>query len=94
MIPAMTPEQKEIARHMLGLPNKQRRSYRNRFCGGEGHSDYPILIAMQEQGYLMRVPAKRMSTVEDMWFLAPFAARLALNKDETLCPEDFPQQEG
>jgi hypothetical protein len=23
----MTPEQKEIARHMLGLPNKQRQSY-------------------------------------------------------------------
>jgi hypothetical protein len=46
---------------------------------------------MQEQGYLTRVPAKRMSTVEDMWFLAPFAARLALEPGETLDPEDFPE---
>jgi hypothetical protein len=76
---------------MLGLPNKQRRSYRNRFCASEGHDDYQTLIAMMEAGYLERVAAKRLQTVEDMWFLTEEGARLALEKRESLDPEDFPR---
>ncbi len=32
---ALTPKQRELARHALGLPNKMRMSYRNRFVAGE-----------------------------------------------------------
>jgi hypothetical protein len=87
----MTSSQRSIARHMLGLPNRQRRSYRNRFCAGEGHDDYPTLLAMMEAGYLGRVAAKRMRTVEDMWFLTEEGARRALDKGESLDAEDFPR---
>ena len=87
-----TSEQKEIARHMLGLPNKQRRSYRNRFCADEGHDDYPKLKAMYDAGYLRRRAAGD-TWVADMWWLTREGAQLALNKDERLCPEDFPQKQ-
>jgi len=82
----MTPEQREIARHMLGLPNRTRRSYRNRYCSDAT----PELLAMESAGWLKRSPKARMMTVEDMWFLTEDGARLALSKGERLDPEDFP----
>lgn len=85
----MTPEQKRIARHMLGLPNERKRSYRNRFCASEGHSDYEILLAMQENGYLkVRVTDWHAG---NLWFLTLRAAELALEIGETLDMEDFPK---
>ena len=35
----MSAAQIELARHALGLPNKMRMSYRNRFVAGHGHVD-------------------------------------------------------
>ncbi len=46
----MTENQIELGRHALGLPNKERTSYRNHFCAGPGHTDYPEWMAMREQG--------------------------------------------
>ena len=46
----MTETQKKLARHALGLPNKQNTSYRNRFCTGPGCTDYPEWQAMVATG--------------------------------------------
>jgi len=46
----MNDTQTKLARHALGLPNKQNTSYRNRFCTGPGSTDYPEWQAMVEQG--------------------------------------------
>ena len=47
----MTPSQRELARHALGLPNKMRTSYRNRFVAGHGHDDYDDWREMCSAGY-------------------------------------------
>jgi hypothetical protein len=75
---------------MLGLPNRDRRSYRNHFCASAGHTDYLTLLAMSAAGYLRRKSAQKARTVEDLWFLTEAAARLALDKGERLDLEDFP----
>ena len=46
----MTEAQTKLARHALGLPNKQNTSYRNRFCTGPGSADYPEWQAMVAEG--------------------------------------------
>lgn len=46
----MTPEQVELARHALGLPNASGQSYRNHFVCGPGHSDFDNWQAMVATG--------------------------------------------
>lgn len=52
----MTPEQIELARHALGL-NRGKVAYRNHFCAGPGHVDYPQWADMVAAGDAVeRVP--------------------------------------
>lgn len=46
----MTDTQKKLARHALGLPNKTKTSYRNRFCIGPGGDGYEEWRGMVEAG--------------------------------------------
>jgi hypothetical protein len=46
----MTETQKKLARHALGLPNKQNTSYRNRFFTDPGCTDYAEWQAMVAEG--------------------------------------------
>jgi hypothetical protein len=46
----MTETQTKLARHALGLPNKQNTSYRNRFFTGPGCTDYAEWQAMVAEG--------------------------------------------
>lgn len=46
----MTPRQKELARHALGLDGRRQQSYRNRFFAGPGHDDYEDWVAMVLEG--------------------------------------------
>lgn len=86
----MTPEQIELARHALGLPNSRRKSYRNHFVTGEGHSDYTNWMAMTEAGYAKRFKGNEMTGGDDLFCLTEAGAKLALKKGERLDPEDFP----
>jgi hypothetical protein len=87
----MTPRQKELARHALGLPNNQRTSYRNRFVAGPGHSDYADWMAMVEAGLATRRDGKRIPFGgSDLFYLTEEGARLALEGRERLDREDFP----
>lgn len=79
----MTPRQREIARHMLGLKDGNRKSYRNRFVADIGHHDYEVLIEMLLAGYLT-------AHDERYWHLTRVAAESVLRPGETLDPEDFP----
>lgn len=87
----MTNSQKDLARHALGLPNTSRRSYRNRFVAGAGHGDFAEWITMVELGYANRRDGNTIPFGgDDLFWLTQEGARLALNKGEKLCAEDFP----
>jgi hypothetical protein len=82
----MSPKQKEMARHALGLPNDNKRSYRNRYVVSRDNADWKALLA---SGH---------AKIETLGFVAPTAlfyltrkgAEAALEPGETLDAEDFP----
>lgn len=89
----MSPKQKELARHALGLPNGKRRSYRNRFVTGPGPgcTDHAEWMAMVEAGEAGRRDGKTLCfDGADLFWLTPSGAQAALEPREKLCPEDFP----
>jgi hypothetical protein len=87
--PRLTPAQIELARHALGLPNRNYTSYRNRFVAGVGHYDHSDWLAMTDAGF-----AKRFSTAlyggDDLFMLTRTGAEAALRPGESLDSEDFP----
>lgn len=88
----MNPTQRELARHALGLPSKSKRSYRNHFVIGEDDPDWTEMVAM---GWATMRKAETLPFGGSACFyLTEVGARLALNKGEKLCPEDFPPSEG
>lgn len=81
----MTPRQRDLARHALGLPNRNRRSYRNRFLTGGACPDWR---AMEAAGLARSQPTDRLGRA---WFhLTRAGAEAALDRGERLCREDFP----
>jgi hypothetical protein len=86
----MTPEQKKLARHALGLGGRQKRSYRNRFVTGAGSSDYPAWVQMEANGLAWRRAGSQLTGGDDLFGLTVTGARAALNPGERLCAEDFP----
>ena len=80
----MSRLERELSRHALGLPNKKRTSYRNRFYG---LPDDPAWVAMIGKGWATSTPQPG----ELVCFqLTREGAELALNPSENLCKEDFP----
>ncbi len=84
----MTKSQRSLARHALGLPNKSRQSYRNRFLVPAGSWDHDVWTSMVLCGYATKV---RPETIGDWFALTLDGANAALNSRERLDPEDFPQ---
>lgn len=84
----MTPEQRELARHALGLPNRNRKSYRNRYVCEESH---PVWSEFVKRGW---ATMRAADTVPfggcAIFYLTEAGARLALDKGEKLDAEDFP----
>lgn len=81
----MTPRQIELARHALGLPNRTKQSYRNRFVASAGHGDFADWEAMVAEGV-----AKRDDGPTFCFWLTLEGAHNALLKGERLDLEDFP----
>lgn len=81
----MTPEQRQLARRALGLPNSNKRSYRNRFYAGA--LDHPHWMRMAKKG---EARYRKMQSHYIFFYLTRKGAELALDKGEKLCPEDFP----
>lgn len=89
----MTYDQRELARHALGLDSRHKRSYRNRFVCESNSPDGVKWMAMCAEGYAQR---RDSSTLPfggcDMFWLTPKGAEAALNPGESLDREDFPQR--
>ncbi|MHA7870700.1 MAG: hypothetical protein ACX93U_24845 [Salipiger thiooxidans] len=89
----MTPEQRDLARHALGLDGRRKRSYRNHFVTGPGASDHAAWMAMRDAGLAWRRKGSNLLTSGyDLFGLTLQGARAALEPGETLCSEDFPKQ--
>ncbi|MBP7337676.1 hypothetical protein [Niveispirillum sp.] len=85
----MTPEQRTLARHALGLPNDRHTSYRNRFITGKGSLNHPAWAAMVAAGDA-ECSSTNNPVNNDYFWLTRQGAEKALNARETLCSEDFP----
>jgi hypothetical protein len=85
----MTPEQIDLARHALGLPNARRRSYRNHFVTGPGTADYEHWKAMVSAGLATRHPPSQITGGDDWFRLTHEGALQALRAGERLDAEDF-----
>jgi len=81
----MTPEQRELARHALGLPNDRRRSYRNRYHAPPGSESWWAWSALVDQGRALFERGNR----NDFFMLTRTAAESVLGPGETLDLEDF-----
>ena len=88
----MTPEQRNLARHALGLDGRRKRSYRNHFVTGPGASDHAAWMAMRDAGLAWRRSGNQLTGGDDLFGLTLQGARAALEPGETLCSEDFPKQ--
>ena len=88
----MNPTQIELARHALGLPSKDGRSYRNRFCAGIHHPDYAHWVAMVVTGDAILHDGKSLPFGgDDLFELTRQGATAALHRGEQLDVEDFPE---
>ena len=85
----MTPEQRELARHALGLPNARNQSYRNHFVTGEGSSDFEHWCAMAAAGLARRRAGCALTGGDELFWLTFKGATDALEPGEQLDPEDF-----
>ncbi|MER5172643.1 hypothetical protein [Thioclava kandeliae] len=86
----MTPTQKKLARHALGLPNRNHTSYRNCFVTPYGpHSDFTAWEEMKDLGFAERTELQsRINTVR--FWLTRKGAMAAIDPNEKLDSEDFP----
>lgn len=86
----MTPQQRLLARHALGLPNRSRRSYRNRYLVPAGHPAHAEWSQMVDAGDAEVLPPKLGSrSSNDCFVLTRLGAEEALDRGETLDAEDF-----
>lgn len=83
----MTDAERKFARHALGLSRElaRGRSYRNRFIASPGSDAWAAWEGMAEAGLARRIGA---TTTFQLTFAG---AQAALDRGETLDPEDFPE---
>lgn len=86
----MTPIQRDLGRHALGLDGRHNQSWRNHFITGEGSTDYPHWVAMVEAGWATRQKGSVLTGGDDFFRLTRAGAELALNRGESLNPDAFP----
>jgi hypothetical protein len=82
----MSPEQRELARHALGLPNDRRRSYRNRYHAPPGSDSWHAWAKLCDAGWAVFERGNR----NDFFSLTRSGAEAVLRPGETLDLEDFP----
>lgn len=86
----LTALERKHARHALGLPNKLRKSYRNRYVVSQSTETGEIWMGMFIKGAADLDPDWPGSNC--LFFLTRKGALAALNKGERLCEEDFPKE--
>jgi hypothetical protein len=83
----MTDKQLSLARHALGLPNKNRTSYRNHFCIGSDAPDHMEWEQMVSQGDAHKTTGKHWGG-DDMFFLTLKGALAARMEKEHVSREE------
>lgn len=83
--------ERDMARHALGLPNRERTSYRNHFVTDREGADGRVWMRMVEKGAATVRKGSPLTGGDDLFRLTHAGAMAALNRPEKLCPEDFPQ---
>jgi hypothetical protein len=89
----MTPDQIQLARHALGLTNRNAGgvSYRNYFSAGVRHIDYDEWRRMVDRGFAVRFHRSGLPFGgDDLFKLTRAGAQAALYPGERLDSEDFP----
>lgn len=86
----MTPKQRELARHALGM-GRSKRSYRNHFVTSLDTEDFMEWMKMAKEGYAVGRTSVMLPVGGMSFNLTQEGAEKALNDDEELCPEDFPK---
>lgn len=88
----MTPSQRQLARHALGL-DRQKDAYRNSFVTGLGCSDYAEWLAMVAAGEAVRRCGDQLPFGgDDLFHLTRSGAMTALSIGETLGEATFPKE--
>lgn len=89
MTPTLTPREKELARHALGLDGRRKRSCRNgvRVVASTAHGK--AWTGLVERGLAKSYRAKGARITD--FYLTRAGAEAALNPDESLDEEDFPK---
>lgn len=85
----MDEASRKLARHALGLPNDQRKSYRNRYFANSEGRVFDIWCGLVEQGLAVG-PEMATGISLARFELTDVGAKLSLEPGETLCREDFP----
>lgn len=83
----MTPEQRRMARHALGLDGERVVSYRNRYCAAQESAAHHAWHEMHKSGWAGE-PTYGQDVVH--YHLTLPGATLALESGERLDREDFP----
>ncbi|MER8990440.1 hypothetical protein [Mesorhizobium sp. M0678] len=90
----MTPVQRDLARHALGLDGRHKETFRNYFVTGERSTDHPHWLAMVEAGHATRRSGSLLTGGDDFFRMTRAGAKLALDPGETLNPYTFPTRDG
>lgn len=91
--PTLTPEQRELARHALGLDGRHSQSWRDHFVTGPGSSDYDRWQEMVATGAATRRAGNQLTGGDDLFLLTRAGALAALDPGETLDPNVFRAEE-
>lgn len=87
----MTPRQRDLARHALGLDGARKAAYRNHFVAGSGHDDYEDWEEMVRAGLaVMRDPRPASFGGDDLFWLTMEAGYLACDPGESIAGVLFP----
>ncbi len=86
----MTPRQRELARHALGLDGVRKAAYRNHFVAGPGHDDYDDWVAMVTVGLAVKKTSLPGYGGDDLFWLKAEAGYLACDPGETVTGVLFP----
>lgn len=87
---SLTIKQREMARHALGLDYHQmpKVSFRNRYVCPEDNEHWQDMVS---KGYAIFAPAAKVPFGGNaIFYLTRKGAELALDKGDSLDPEDFP----
>ncbi|TDR94163.1 hypothetical protein [Enterovirga rhinocerotis] len=88
----LSAHERELARHALGLPHADKRSWRNHYVVGSG-PDHEAWLGLLRDGLACRRPGSPLTGGDDLFWLTQVGAEGALDPGEMLAIKDFPSSD-